>query len=62
MSLSSVVVAPCDMLAGMSRLDQRSLEYLVASSIDARAERPSIPGRFNWGIRPTVTSESRLGR
>jgi len=46
------------MLAGMSRLDQRSLEYLVASSIDARAERPSIPGRFNWGIRPTVTSES----
>jgi hypothetical protein len=32
MSLSSVVVAACDMPAGMSHLDQRSLEFLVASS------------------------------
>jgi hypothetical protein len=32
MSRSSVVVAVSDMPAGMSHLDQRSFEFLVASS------------------------------
>ena len=35
MSLSSVVVAACDMPAGMSHLDQRSLESFSSASSDS---------------------------
>jgi len=50
------------MPAGMSHLDQRSLEFLVGLlRFDARTERPSPRDRFDWGVRThRNTIESRL--
>src|SRR6185437_16037271 len=61
-SLSSVVVAACDMPAGMSHLAERSLEFIVGLlRFDALAERHSMGDPVRWGTSRAHPGASRLG-